>query len=193
METNVRPLRLGAVGGIVIQLGWLMWMFGLEYEVPWGAAIGISIGVAALGAGLVYAAAQGSQRRAFLATVILSSGIVWGLLWGLIGSAAAEILVAPLFRTAGFVFGPPAGGVFGCFLALRPRAELSGIPELVVLGAIAGAGAGVTPILSAVLAEGSFENWGGSLIVLAIMGALAGMACLWMVSLAARYCLTPST
>jgi len=193
MEANVRARRLAAVAGIVMQLGWFLGSFQLTSEIPWPAAIGISVGVAALAGGLVYVAVQGSTDRAFYATVILSSGLVWGLVWGLIGLVASETLGAPVFRLAGFVFGPAAGGAFGCFVALRPRARSIGVPEITLLGTLAGALVCLTFILDATLGDGSFENWQSVLVVFVLLGALGGIASYWVVSLAARRLLTPST
>ena len=185
MDAKTRTLRAAAVCGIVIQLGWLIWSFGMKTEIPWGWAIGIAIGLSTVPAALVHAS-QRSERRWFYATAIVSSSVTWSVLWGLVGFVAAQLLAAPIFATAGFVFGALAGSVFGCLIALRARVAPVGIVELVILGAIAGVLLGLAGGLEEVLEGGSAENWVSVALVLAILGGLGGVACNWVVSRAAR-------
>lgn len=170
-----------------------MWMFDPARTRPWGAAAGISVGLSVLATGLVYASAQGSERRGFYATVILSSGIAWGLLWGIIGFAAYVILGPEMFAQAGVGIGPLAGSVFGCLIALHSRAAppAVAVPALALLGATAGALIGLAGILEGFLDEGSFDDWERFLMIFATLGALGGVASSWHVLFAARR-LTPS-
>ncbi len=174
MEANVRTLRAAAVCGILMQLGWLMWIFSTALALPDGVVVGISVALCALAAGLVHIA-QGPARQRFYAIAILSSGLTWGLLWGLIGLIAGLALDAPVFETAGVAMGPLAGSVFGCLIVLRSPTALGSIPELVVFGTIAGTLIGVAGILEGLLLQGSFENWQGVLISFIILGALGGI------------------
>jgi hypothetical protein len=183
METTVRTRRAAAVCGIIMQLGWLMLIFSAQWDLPDAAVFGISVALCALAAGLVHLA-QGPERQRFYAIAILSSGLTWLLLWGLIGLIAGLTMDAPLFETAGVVMGPLAGTVFGCLLALRARAEPGGVPELLVLGTLAGTLIGLAGILEGILDEDSFQNWQGVLIAFVILGALGGIGS--VVSFAAR-------
>ena len=166
-----------------MQLGWLIWMLDLEDPLPWGAAAGIGAALSVLAAGLVHVA-QGPERPRFYATSILSSCLTWALWWGLIGIVAGEVMGAQLFEEAGIVMGPLAGTVFGCLIALRARTEPGSVPELLVLGTMAGTLIGLALILSSVLGLGSCENCEGMLMAFAILGALGGIAS--VVAFAAR-------
>jgi hypothetical protein len=174
MEPLERQRRAAAVCGIVMQLGWLMWIFSGQVDLPDALAFGISVAMCALAAGLVHLA-QGSGRQKAYAITILKTGLTWTLLWGLIGLIAGVAMDAPLFETAGVVMGPLAGAVFGCLLALSSRAEPGGVPELIVLGTTAGTLLGLAGILEGLLDQGSFENWQGVLILFVVLGAMGGL------------------
>jgi hypothetical protein len=169
-----RQRRAAAICGIVIQLGWLMWIFGAQLDLGDAAAFGISVAMCGLAAGLVHLAG-GAERQKAYAITILKSGLTWTLLWGLIGLIAGVAMDAPLFETAGVVMGPLAGAAFGCLLALSSRTEPKGVPELLILGTIAGTLLGLAGILDGLLDQGTFENWQGFLIVFAFLGAMGGL------------------
>jgi len=166
---------MAAVCGITMQLGWMMLIFSGELEVPDLAAFGISVALWALAATLVHFA-QGPERQRSYAISILKSGLTWTLLWGLAGLIAGVAMDAPLFETAGVVMGPLAGAVFGCLLALRSRTDPGSLPELLVLGTIAGTLIGLTAVLQGFLDEGTAEGLWGIPTTFAVLGALGGIA-----------------
>lgn len=158
-----------------MQLGWEMGTFGGLVELSDAVAFGISVAACGLAAGLVHVA-QGPERQKSYALTIVTSCLTWTLLWGLIGLIAGVAMNAPLFETAGVILGPLAGTVFGCLLALRSRTEPGGVPELLVVGTMAGTLIGLAAIVEGLLEQGSLENWQGMLIVFVALGALGGVA-----------------